>query len=182
MTSQISQIGDMTLVNMLSGAIVTATGASPPTFIPGMDWYDTGNSLLKQWQPGTNTWVSSPAPGTRYIALLTADPVANGVVNVSDTGFIECSTGGYARQPVTFSNATSSYPSSTSNTNVLTFTMTSTMLVSVGWAALMTVSSSAASPNTNGLMLASWVLAQAYLVDASQSIQVGIGQLVLQGN
>lgn len=174
MTSQVSQFGDMGLVNTLSGAQTLTAAGSLTTWKPGDVFYNTGTSAFQSWNGAS--WVVG-VPTTRYLALLTADPVASGAVNLSDSTFIECGTSGYARQSVTFTNASSAYPSACSNTAVLTFTMTATMTVPVGWAALVTVSS-----GTAGLFLASWQLAQAYSVNASQSIQVGIGQLVLQGN
>jgi hypothetical protein len=186
MTAQVSMYGDMSLVNHLSGyAIPVASATSaPPTWYPGVAWYNTSASEFYVWQggpPGSNSYWAAPAgqnvPGSRFIALLTADPVAGGAVNISDAGFIECATSGYSRQQVDFGPATTNYPSSASNTNVLTFTMTSSMLVAVGWAALVTVSS-----GSTGLFLASWVLNQSYQVNVSQSIQVGVGQLILQGN
>jgi hypothetical protein len=174
MVAQVSQFGDMALVNSLSGAQTLTAASALTTWKPGDVFYSTTNTAFQAWNGAS--WVNS-SPQLRYIALLTADPVAGGAINMADTGFIECSTAGYARAAVTFSNALSSYPSSSSNAGVLSFTMSSTMTVPVGWAALVTVSS-----GTTGLFLASWVLAQAYAVQASQQIQVGIGQLVLQGN
>lgn len=176
MASQIAQIGDQALVNTLSGAatLTAAATGSAPAFIPGAVFYNTTTSSFNAWNG--SAWVNSN-PQLRYIALLTSDPVAGGAVNLTDASFIECTTAGYARQAVTFTAASALYPSVTSNTAVLTFTMSSTMLVGVQWAALVTASS-----GTNGLFLASWGLAQSYSVNASQSIQVGIGQLVLQGN
>jgi hypothetical protein len=175
-TAQVSQFGDMGLVNSLSGAQTLTAGTSGPTWTPGAIFYSTSNNAFQAWNPVTPGWANTN-PQLRYLALLTADPVAGGAVNLSDTSFIECSTLGYARVPITFAAASAAYPSNAANNSVLTFTMTSTMLVPVGWAALVTASS-----GNGGLFLASWILSQAYQVNASQSIQVGIGQLVLQGN
>jgi hypothetical protein len=190
MSSQVSQYGDQALVNGLAGAVTPIAAAFPagqPTWVPGMVYYDTTNAQYRYWNGVA--WVPTPATSNtpplpantppRYLALLTADPVAGGVVNISDPGFIECGTAGYARQPITFGTAFAGYPSTTANNSVITFTMSSTMLVPVQWAALVT---DPTAGNGHGLFLASWVLAQGYTVDASQNIQVGIGQLILQGN
>jgi hypothetical protein len=182
MVAQVSQYGDMALVNHLSGAQTLTAAGSAPSWKPGDVYYNTGSSTFEQWNG--SAWVTPPTGAfsagslPRYLALLTADPVAGGAVNISDAGFIELTTStGYSRQQVTFSNATNGYPSSASNNSVITFEMSlESMPVPVGWAALVTCSS-----GSNGLFLASWVLAQAYQVEVSQSVQVGIGQLTLQG-
>ena len=186
--SQAAQVADTGLVNTLSGygAPVASAVGSPPTWFPGLIWYDTTNAVFKQWTGnagvgGTGTWVSSPAPGTRYLALLTADPVFNAAVNPQDAGFAELTTAGYARQAVTFTAATTAQPSLASNTAVITFTMSSSMLVPVQWVALMTLSTTVVAGAPYGQFLASWNLSAPVQVNASQSIQIGIGQLVLQG-
>jgi hypothetical protein len=175
MTSQIATYGDMALVNTLSGAQTLTYASALTTWKPGDVFYSSTNNAFEAWNG--SSWVNSSLPTARYIALLTGDPVAGGAVNISDAGFNELTTSGYARAAVTFNAANQNYPSSTSNNAVLTFTMTATMTVPVNWAALVTVAS-----GTAGLFLASWTLAQSYQVAVSQSIQVGIGQLVLQGN
>jgi hypothetical protein len=174
--SQLAQYGDQQLVNDLAGLTVPSVSSSAPTWFPGLYWVNTGSgNAVEQWN-GTS-WVTSPAPGTRYLALLTADPVLGGAVNISDAGFVECTTGGYSRQTVTFSEASAAYPSASSNTNLVTFgPMTSSMLTPVQWVALVTSSS-----GTSGFFLASWNVSVALQVDASQYIQIGIGDLVLQG-
>lgn len=177
MSSQLAQTGDMALVNHLSGqaAPVASASGSPPTWIPGLAWYNTTASQFESWN-GTS-WVTSPVPGSRWLALLTTDPVLGGAVNISDIGFTECTTAGYARQPVTFTQASAAYPSSASNTSVITFgPMSATMLVPCQWAALVTCSS-----GTNGLFLASWYLSQPLQCNASQFLQCGTGELIVQG-
>lgn len=178
MTSQLSQYGDMALVNHLAGQAVPVASAagSPPAWVPGLYWYNTTAAAFEAWN-GT-AWVTSPAPGTRYLALLTTDPVLGGVVNLSDAGFNECQTAGYSRVAVTFTPASAAYPSQSSNTSVITFgPFTSTMLVPVQWVALVT----SASGTSTGFFLASWALSAPIQVNASQSIQCGANQLVLQG-
>jgi len=175
--SQLAQYGDMGLVNDLAGInlpIIQGTTPSAPAS-PNIYWVNTGSgNALNQWNG--SAWVTSPAPGTRYLALLTADPVLNGAVYISDAGFVECTTAGYARQTVTFSSATSAYPSASANTNLITYTMSSTMLAPVQWVAMVTSAS-----GTLGWFLASWNLAAGIQVNATQTIQIGIGQLQLQG-
>lgn len=179
--SQLVQVGDQGLVNTISGNAVPVASAvgSPPTWIPGLYWYNTTASAFQEWN-GT-AWVTSPAPGARYLALLTADPVLGGAVNINDPGFVELNTAGYARQQVTFTNATAAVPALASNTTVITFgPMSSSMLVPIQWVALCTQNTTElVSPY--GQFLASWNLTTPVQVNASQSIQIGIGQLVLQG-
>ena len=176
--SQLAQNGDMGLVNDLAGNnipfIQSSAPGTPASF--NIYWVNTGSgNALNQWN-GTS-WVTVPAPGTRYLALLTTDPVLGGAVNISDAGFVEMTTAGYTRQQITFSNASSAYPSVASNSNLITFgPMSTSMLAPVQWVALVT-----SSGGTTGYFLASWNLAAPIQVNASQTIQVGIGQLVLQG-
>lgn len=176
--SQLAQFGDMSLVNDLAGVnlpfIQSATPPAPAS--PNIYWVNTGSgNALNQWNG--SSWVTSPAPGTRYLALLTTDPVLGGAVNISDAGFVELTTSGYARQVATFGTANAAYPAASSNTNLITFgPMTASMLAAVQWVAMVTSSS-----GTTGYFLASWSLAAPVQVNASQSIQVGIGQLELQG-
>lgn len=171
----------MALVNDLAGLTAPIAQSTAPTWTPGMYWVNTNNNSVNHWE-GTNTgggWVSSPAAGTRYLALLVADPVLGGAVNITDPGFVEMLTPGYTRQIVTFSQASGTYPSSSANTNLITFgPMSSSMLAPVQWVALVT--SSSIAPQT-GFFLASWNLKGPIQVNASQNIQIGIGQLVLQG-
>lgn len=173
---QISQYGAMAAANLMSGAVlpVVAAGTSPPTWKPGMLWYNTTTSAWNQWNG--SAWVSSPAPGTNYLALLIADPVAGGAVNISDAGFIELSIGGYSRQTCAFGAASAGYPGVCANTAVITFgPITTTMSEPVQWIALVTSAS-----GTSGYFMYSWALSTPVQVDASQQIQIGIGQLVIQ--
>lgn len=184
MSSQLMQTGDMALVNDLGGnslpIIQSSTPAAPTTW--DQYWVNTGSgNALNQWMPVTGgasgAWVTSPAPGNRYLALLTTDPVAGGAVWLGDLGFTELTTTGYARQFVDFTTPGSTYPSASSNSNLVTFgPMTSSMLVPVQWVAMVT-----SLTGTGGYLLATWALAAPIQVNASQSIQCGIGQLVLQG-
>lgn len=183
MGSQLAQNGDVGAVGALAGltvplAVASGTPSSTGTYYNQYTVRESDGHVFMN-QTGTN-WTdlgAAPSQATRYLALLTADPILNGAVSISDSGFVECITSGYARQSVTFGNLTTTYPSNLSNTNLITFTMSSTMLTAVQWVALVTVSS-----GTTGWFLASWALTAPILVDASQSIQFGIGNFVIQGN
>lgn len=169
MPSQLAQYGDMALVNHLSGVAVPSVAVSAPTWFPGLYWVNGG--VVNTWN-GT-AWTA--AAGERYLALLTSDPVQSGAVNVSDLN--ELTTAGYARQAVSFSVASTGYPSQASNTDVITFgPMTTTMLVPVQWIALVT-----SATGNSGYFLASWQLPNPVQVDVSQSMSAGIGSLILQG-
>jgi hypothetical protein len=178
--AQLAQYGDMGLVNDLAGLTVPVVQSTAPTWTPGMYWVNTTNNTTYQWM-GTNTgggWLSLGV-GQRYLALLSTDPVLGQAVNITDPGFVEMNTLGYSRQIVTFSQATAVYPSTSANTNLITFgPMTTSMLAAVQWVALVT--SSSIVPTT-GFFLASWNLTAPIQVNASQNIQIGIGQLLLQG-
>jgi len=176
-SSQLAQYGDQALVNTLSGQAVPVASAvgSPPAWFPGLIWYNTTATAFQQWN-GT-AWSASPTPAARYLALLTTDPVAGGAVNIADAGFVEMTTSGYSRQLVTFTQATATYPSQASNNSLITFgPMGTTMAAPVQWVALVTSAS-----GTGGYFLASWSLLAPISVNASQSIYVGLNQLILQG-
>src|SRR5580698_8203931 len=103
MSSQLAQYGDMGLVNDLAGNNLPVIASSAPAapVSPNIYWVNTSSgNALNQWNGAS--WVTSPAPGTRYLALLNTDPVAGGVVNITDAGFTEMTTSGYSRQAVTF--------------------------------------------------------------------------------
>lgn len=161
-------------VAIISGTGVGSTGvitASTSTSVTVSSWSGT--------QPTTGCGY---AICNRYLALLTYDPTLEPVVNLSDAGFIEypllinsVSTA-YARQPVTFNAVTSGYPSLVANTNVITFgPFAQTMPNPVSWLALVTVPS-----GSTGYYLGNWYSPTPMQVALSQSIQIGIGELVLQ--
>jgi hypothetical protein len=181
MPGQIGTYASIGALNQATGAVTVAASVvgSPPTWVPGLYWYNTTTPALEQWNGSawTTTGITTSS-ASRYLALLTQDPVANGVVNLSDSGFVELTTSGYARQAVSFTQLTSSatYPASTSNTGAITFgPMSATMTLAVQWVALVSVVS-----GTTGLFLASWASVAPITVDISQSIQIGAGSLVLQ--
>lgn len=181
MSGQVATFAATGALNQLTGAVTVAASAtgSPPTWVPGLYWYNTTTAALNQWNSSawTTTGITTSA-ASRWLALLTQDPVANGVVNLSDAGFVELTTSGYARQPVTFTQLTgaSTYPGTTSNTAAITFgPMSASMALAVQWVALVTVVS-----GTTGYLLASWAAAAPIQVSISQNIQIGAGALVLQ--
>lgn len=172
MSGQVSQYGAQGSLNHLSGQAQILVQSTPPVWFPGMVWINSASSFSVNVWNG-NSWVTGF--GQRYLALLTADPVAGGVVNLADAGFFEVSTPGYSRQPVVFSSAAAQYPTSASNTGLITFgPMTASMTLGTQWVALVTGSS-----GTNGLFLFSWALPSPVQVQASQSIQVSPGTLVI---
>lgn len=172
MSGQISQYAAQGALNHLSGQAEVLVQGSAPTWFPGMIWVNSSSGYSVNVWNGS-AWVTGF--GTRYLALLTADPVAGGVVNLSDPGFFEVATSGYSRQSVTFSQAAASYPTTASNTALITFgPMSATMTLPTQWVALVTGSS-----GTTGLFLFSWALAAPVIVESSQSIQISAGQLVL---
>src|ERR1700691_4567224 len=183
MSGQVATFAATGALNQLTGAVTVAASASgsPPTWVPGLYWYNTTTPALEQWNG--SAWTATgiglyPTAATRYLALLTQDPGANGVVNLSDAGFVECATSGYARQSCAFPVLTGSatYPGTVANTSAITFgPMSATMLLPVQWVAMVTVVS-----GTTGYFLASWAASAPMLVSISQSIQIGAGALILQ--
>lgn len=175
MAGQISQNGAMAVVNFLAGSVPPVVSSSAPTWVPGLSWVDTTSTpTLKEWD-GT-TWSATPTPGTRYLALLTVDPVVGGAVTVAD--LVELSIDGYARVACDFANAPTQYPGLGENSGVVTFgPINITMTVPVQWVAMVTSASGPA-----GQFLMSWALATPIMVNASQQIQIGIDQLIIQAS
>jgi len=171
MAGQIAEFGAAGIANHLSGAAVPVVASSPPTWFPGLYWIDTSSgNAVKTWNG--SAWVTGA--GNRFLALLSADPVAANAVNISD--LTEITTAGYSRQAITFAHSSTSYPSSLSNSALLTFgPMTAGMTNAVQWAAMVTVAS-----GTTGYFLMSWLLPTSIQVNASQVIQIGVGQLVIE--
>lgn len=171
MAGQIAEFGAAALVNHLSGQSVPVVAASPPSWFPGLIWIDTSSgNAVKGWNG--SAWVTGA--GNRFLALLSADPVAGAAVNLTD--LTEITTAGYSRQSVTFAHSSTAYPSSTSNTNLITFgPMSAGMVNAVQWVAMVTVAS-----GTTGYFLMSWLMPAAVQVNSSQVIQIGIGALVIE--
>lgn len=166
-----SQYGAQGSVNQLTGAVIPIVASAAPFWFPGLIWINSsGGYAVNEWNG--SAWVLA---GTRYLALLTADPVAGGVVNISDPGFLEMTTPGYSRQLVTFGQTAAAYPTTTSNLGLITFgPLASTMTLPVQWVALVT-----GAAGTTGLFLFSWYLPASLEIQASQSIQISPGTLIL---
>lgn len=171
MAGQIAEFGAAALVNHLSGQAIPVVAASPPSWFPGLYWIDTSSgNAVKTWNG--SAWVTSA--GSRFLALLSADPVAAGAVNISD--LTEITTAGYSRQAVTFAHSSTAYPSSASNSSLITFgPMSAGMTNAVQWVAMVTVASGSV-----GYFLMSWLMPTSVQVNSSQSIQIGANQLVIE--
>lgn len=171
MAGQIAEFGAAGIANHLAGSAIPVVASSPPTWFPGLYWIDTSSgNAVKTWNG--SAWVTGA--GSRFLALLSADPVAANAVNITD--LTEITTAGYARQSVTFAHSSTAYPSSLSNTNLITFgPMTAGMTNAVQWVAMVTVAS-----GTTGYFLMSWIMPTSVQVNSSQSIQIGVGELVIE--
>jgi hypothetical protein len=173
MAGQIRLAGAQLSLNLLGGGMTFAAQSSAPTYVPGLVWINTGSSNTPNFWNGT-TWV---AGGSRYLALLTADPNTSGAgggaaVNVSD--LVEVTTPGYARAQVTLGLASSVIPSVITNSGLVTWgPMTSDMTVAAQWVALVTNAS-----GSSGVLLYTWS-GISEQVTASQTIQVPASLLTL---
>jgi hypothetical protein len=177
MGSLIAQYGAMATLNHLSGYAFPAVASTAPSWYPGLTWVDDSTDPPTIQKYNGSAW--SPIESTpRYIALLTADPSTSGTnstpaVYISDLA--ELTTSGYSRQAVSFSAASSAYPAVASNTAVITFgPMTAAMTSAAGWLALVDVAN-----GLSGYLLCTWALTESMLVSTGQSIQIAIGELVL---
>jgi hypothetical protein len=175
MSGQVSMTGAQSLVNHIAGNVPPYIGASAPSWVPGLSWINTtSGAVLYSWNG--STWVTGAAG--RYIALLTASPFTSGPGSgpaQAITDLVEVTTAGYARQSVTFSDASAAYPAPVANTGVLTFgPMSASMLLAAQWAAMVT-----ASTGTSGLLSYFWDLDIPQQVSVSQSVQLPIGSLTL---
>lgn len=162
----IAEIGAQGTLNHLTGVANPVISNTAPTWFPGLMWVNTTSNppTLNQWNGVA--WV---AAGSFYIALLTSDPT--GQVNIS--GLTECLDAGYTRQAVTFAQASATYPSTTSNTNLLQFgPFTVNMSLPVQWLALVT-----SAAGTNGFLRETWSLSAPQQVLASQTIDIPAGAL-----
>lgn len=164
---QVSIYGAEVILNNIAGLNVPVVAGSAPTVKPGLWWIDTGSGNAVKRYNGS-AWVVDT--GNRYLALLTANP--SGATSLA--GITEVTTGGYARQLVTWGNPTAAYPSALVNTNTITFgAFTADMLVPAIYLAMVTESS-----GTTGNIDYAWSI-PAQQVETSQNIQIAIGQLAL---
>ena len=168
MAGQITPTGAEIGLNHLAGLVVPNVGASAPTYIPGLYWIDSGNSYAVKGYNGSS-WVTTT--GARYLCLLSSDPTGLTAVNQ----LTEIQTAGYARQLISFANATAAYPSVLTNSSTITFgPFTADMVLAAGWLAMVSTSS-----GTNGHFLYGWTIKNAQKVASSQSIQIETGALAL---
>ena len=171
MTGQIGQVGAQMALNRLAGNVVPVVqGTAPSVWLPGQYWINSSDFYTVYDYNGT-AWV--PSSGSRYLALLTADPTALPAVNITDLS--EVTTPGYARSQMNFSPASAAYPSTSSDTGTVSWgPMTADMLVPALFVAMVTVAT-----GTTGLYLFSWQLPAPQQVNTSQYIQVATGEISL---
>jgi len=136
-----------------------------------MAGYPTASCAQDVLDYATGRAVRHTAPFQTYVALLTSPPPSNATI----AQLSEVTTPGYARQPATWSPATATTPSSTSNATVITFgPMTSDMEAEATYAALVT-----AAVGTDGEVRLVWQLDSGQQALAGQALQFGIGKLTL---
>lgn len=166
MPGSLSRTGARAAMNNALGKVLPVVNGVAPTWKPGMWWIDTGaGNAIKRWNG--SSWVVDS--GVRYLALLFSAPAED----VTIAAMNEITTTGYARVAATLDFATDADPTVVLNTNLITFgPMSVDMTVPATHAALVDVSS-----GTSGQVLYTWELDLAQQVNASQTIQVAIGQL-----
>lgn len=172
--TQLGQWGSMSLINHISGNAPPYIGSTAPgTWYPGQTWINDSTSPPVAYSYNGAAWVTGQS---LYIALCVGNPATTGPsggYSVNITDLVEDTTTGYARQAVTFSAATTAYPSQSSNTNNLTFgPYTEAQVAAVQWCALVTVST-----GTAGLLKYWWDMSPSQQVQISQTIIIGSGTL-----
>jgi hypothetical protein len=177
MPGAVCQTGAELSLNTIAGLTVPVVSSVAPTWIPGLYWVNTGDSNnVYDWNG--SAWVKVPAAGSRYLALLTADPDtsgAGGTPAVSLSDLLEDTTSGYARQLFVMSGATPGPPAGMVNANTITFgPYGANMPVADQWSALVTSAS-----GTSGLLLYTWDLDTIEQVSVSQNIVFPAGSLSL---
>ena len=173
MAGQIALQAAQLSLNFLAGSLNFTVSSTPPTFVPGLVWINSGQSNTPYFWNGT-TWVNGK---TRYLTLLTADPNTSGAggtraTKVSD--LVEVTTPGFARSAVTMGLSSNNLPCVTTNTGMINFgPVTADMAVPAKWAALVTVQSGSA-----GILCYTWDGFNEQ-VSASQVIEVPVNGLIL---
>ncbi|MEV4454352.1 hypothetical protein [Microbispora sp. NPDC049633] len=115
--------------------------------------------------------VAKTTPYSTYVALLTSAPPNNATI----AQLAEVNTPGYARQLVSWAPASAAVPSTTSNTNVLTFgPVTADMAAQATHAALVT-----AQVGTTGEVREVWTLDTPQQAVNGQALQMGANKLTL---
>lgn len=119
----------------------------------------------------TGKLLDHTATRTTYLALCTATFADNALL----TALPEVTTTGYARQSVTWADATDAYPSEAKNSAVVTFgPVTVDMASPATHAALVTVST-----GTAGKIVYKWTLDAAQQPVAGQALQLAINKLTI---
>jgi hypothetical protein len=122
-------------------------------------------------QAGAQAQLNALTAGSPYLALLSADPTGLSTI----ASLTECQDAGYSRVPVTFSSASATYPSTASNTSLLTFgPFTDGMALPCQWLAMVSVAS-----GTSGSLLNSWTINAPQQVGATQPVNIAPGTLQL---
>jgi hypothetical protein len=162
----IAQVGAQAHLNFLAGLTVPIVGGSAPTWVPGLSWVDP-LGVPQTWN-GT-AWV--PDTGSRYVALLSADPGSDTTI----AALTEIITPGYARFLISMAPATAARPSVTESLSTIIWgPMTADMALAAGWAALVTVAT-----GVLGQVLFTWKLPKSQKVATSQSVVVATNDLQL---
>jgi len=167
---QVAQVGAQMMLNHLLGNAAPVVSATAPAIpVPGQWWINTSSGNSVNQYNGT-AWVVDS--GNRYLALLTADPTLLPAVLISDLA--EVTTPGYSRQGVTWSDASSAYPSVSDNSGNVTWgPFTANMAVGTQWVALVTAAS-----GLTGLLLYTWTVGLQQ-VNTSESIQLAATEFTL---
>jgi hypothetical protein len=161
--------GAQSELNHLTGVATPVISGTAPTWFPGLQWVNTTTNppVLYLW----NGVAWAPIGGGPYLALLTSDPTNQTTI----AGLTECQDAGYARQAVTFTQASATAPVSASNTALIAFGPFSVnMALPVQWIALVTTQS-----GTNGFLRETWTLSAPEQVLASQTIDIPANALVI---
>lgn len=160
-----AQAGAQIQLNALTGYSIPVVASSAPTGFTGGFWINSSSGYsVNSWSG--SSWVTASLP---YLALLTADPT--GATTIA--GLSECTDSGYSRVQVAFGAASAAYPSTASNSSLLTFGPFSVnMTLPVQWLALVTVSS-----GTAGLLTNTWTISSPQQVEATQTINIAAAAL-----
>lgn len=165
MTGVAVQGAELQLNRLTGNTIPIVQTATPGSGVLGQYWVAAASGAISVWNG--SAWVT--ALSAYYLTLLTANPT--GLTSISQLTEVADST--YARQQVTFGAATTTAPSTASNTALITFgPFTANMPLPAQWAALVSVST-----GTSGLLLGTWSLNQPQQVLATQSINIAAGQI-----
>jgi hypothetical protein len=163
----IAQTGAQISLNCLTRSVPPVVSSTPPTWVPGLYWIDTGHSnAINAWNGAA--WSTNL---NLYLALCTADPTGQTTV----AGISECTDSGYTRQVAAFVNASATYPSVTNNSALIVFgPFNVNMSLPVQWAALVS-----AATGTTAAIHETWTLSQTWQVLATQTIDIPVNALTI---